>query len=77
MRQTVAENMRRARLTAGLLQEEIADAAGVDRTYVSALENCRYSTPIDLFERLAAALRITPALLLEDVGDVSADVTST
>jgi transcriptional regulator with XRE-family HTH domain len=61
-------------VASGLSQEELADAAGIDRTYVSALERCRYSASIDVLERLAGALRVTPASLLEDVGNVSAHV---
>ena len=45
-------------------QEELADRAGVDRTYVSAIERCRYSVSIDVLERLATALTIEAADLL-------------
>ncbi len=72
MRQILAENLRKARVAAGLSQEELADAAGIDRTYVSALERCRYSVSIDVLERLATALRVAPASLLSDGGDVPA-----
>ncbi len=77
LRQIFADNLRRARVAAGLSQEELADAAGVDRTYVSALERCRYAASLDVVERLATALRVPPASLLADVGDVSAHVGST
>ena len=72
LRQVFADNLRRARLAAGLSQEELADFAGIDRTYVSALERCRYAASVDVMERLATALRVTPASLLEDVEDVLA-----
>lgn len=71
LRQVFADNLRRARLAAGLSQEELADAAEIDRTYVSALERSRYAASLDVMERLATALRVTPASLLEDVGDVA------
>lgn len=71
LRQIFADNLRRARLAAGLSQEELADAAEVDRTYVSALERSRYAVSLDVIERLATALRVTPASLLEDVNGVS------
>ena len=61
----------------GLSQEELADAAGIDRTYVSALERCRYSVSIDVLERLATALSVTPASLLADVQHVPASVADT
>lgn len=71
LRQIFADNLRRARLAAGMSQEELADVAGIDRTYVSALERCRYAASIDVMERLATALRVAPATLLEDVGNVT------
>ncbi|MCL9998666.1 MAG: helix-turn-helix domain-containing protein [Erythrobacter sp.] len=74
LRQILADNLRRARVAAGLSQEELADAAGVDRTYVSALERCKYAASLDVMERLATALSVNPASLLADVGDVSAHV---
>lgn len=76
LRQIFADNLRRARVAAGLSQEELADAAEVDRTYVSALERCRYAASLDVMERLAAALRVTPASLLAEGGDVLANVGS-
>lgn len=76
LRHVFADNLRRARVAAGLSQEELADAAGVDRTYVSALERCKYAASLDVMERLATALSVTPASLLADVGDVSAHVDS-
>lgn len=72
LRQIFADNLRRARLAAGMSQEELADAAEVDRTYVSALERSRYAASLDVMERLATALRVTPASLLDDVGHVPA-----
>lgn len=71
LRQVFADNLRRARLAAGLSQEELADVAGIDRTYVSALERCRYAASVDVIERLAIALRVTPGFLLEHVKYVS------
>lgn len=77
LRQIFSDNLRRARVEAGLSQEELADAAEIDRTYVSALERCRYAASLDVIERLATALGVSPASLLEDVGAVSPHVSST
>ena len=66
LRTTLALNLRRLRSAAGLSQEELADRAGIDRTYVSALERERYAATIDMIERLAAALRVKPLDLLID-----------
>ena len=71
LRQILADNLRRARLAAGFSQEELADVAGIDRTYVSALERSRYAASVDVMERLATALKVTPASLLEDKQEVS------
>lgn len=70
LRQVFANNLRRARFAAEMSQEELADGAGIDRTYVSALERCRYAASMDVIERLAIALRVTPASLLEDAGHI-------
>lgn len=71
LRQIFARNLRRARLREGLSQEELADVAGIDRTYVSALERCRYAASVDVIERLAKALNVVPASLLESLEDGS------
>jgi len=72
LRQILAENLRRTRLAAGLSQEELAHVAGIDRTYVSALERSRFAASVDVIERLATALKVPPALLLQDVEDMPA-----
>lgn len=64
LRSHVAMNIRRLRLAAGLSQEALADAAGLDRTYVSALERSRYAVTVDVLERLALALDVDPAELI-------------
>ena len=64
IRETLAANMKRLRKTGGLSQEELASRAGVDRTYVSALERRVYAASIDLVARLADALEVEPDVLL-------------
>lgn len=64
LRDVLAENLRRLRVDAGLSQEALADMAGIDRTYVSAIERARYSASLDVIERLAVALRIDASELL-------------
>lgn len=67
LRRIFARNLRRFRQEAGLSQEALADAADIDRTYVSALERELYSASLDTIERLSKALQITAAqLLVED-----------
>lgn len=60
MRDTFARNLRRLRNDRGLSQEELADLADLDRTYISALERSIYAVSIDTFEKLAKALKADP-----------------
>ncbi len=60
----VAENVRQARKSAGLSQEELAHEAGVDRTYVSQVEGRKRNITVTVLARLASALGTTPDMLL-------------
>jgi len=64
LRRIFADNLRRWRTERGLSQEALAHAAGIDRTYVSALERQRYAASLDTIENLAAALGVSPVDLL-------------
>jgi transcriptional regulator with XRE-family HTH domain len=64
LRTVFARNLRRIRLEKGLSQEALADRAGLDRTYISALERERYSATVDTIEALARALAVNPPSLL-------------
>ena len=64
LRQILAKNLRHWRTLRGLSQEALADLAGIDRTYVSALEREVYSASLDMIEKLAEALAIEATLLL-------------
>jgi transcriptional regulator with XRE-family HTH domain len=65
LRDIFARNLRRYRLEAKLSQEALAHEAGVDRTYISALERSVYSASLDMIERLASVLDVEPSLFLE------------
>jgi transcriptional regulator with XRE-family HTH domain len=65
LRQIFGSNLRRIRTDRGLSQEALADLAGIDRTYVSALERQVYSASIDTIEKLATVLDVKPTELLE------------
>lgn len=60
-----AANVRRRRLELGLSQEELAEAAGVHRTYVGMLERGEKNVTIYNIERIALALHVEPASLLQ------------
>lgn len=63
-RENLARNLRTLRTSRGLSQEALAHAAGIDRTYVSALERRKYSVSIDRLDRLAERLGVEPYMLL-------------
>jgi transcriptional regulator with XRE-family HTH domain len=64
LRHIFAINLRRIRTERSLTQEGLADLAGIDRTYVSALERQVYSASLDTIEKLANVLRVEPQDLL-------------
>ena len=65
IREVFARNLRKARQAKGLSQEALAYDAGIDRTYISALERGVYSATIDMVAKLAAVLNIEPSELLQ------------
>jgi transcriptional regulator with XRE-family HTH domain len=64
IRNILALNLRQYRRAVGLSQEELAHRAEMDRTYISAIERCKYAASVDVLERLAAVLKVNPADLL-------------
>ncbi|WP_103702350.1 helix-turn-helix domain-containing protein [Paraburkholderia eburnea] len=61
-----AANVRRKRIELDLSQEALAERAGVHRTYVGMLERSEKNVTIYNIERIADALGVDPASLLED-----------
>ncbi len=59
--------LRKLRERAGLSQEQLADKAGVHRTYVSLLERDKKSPTLEVFFRLSKALQIAPSKFLARV----------
>jgi transcriptional regulator with XRE-family HTH domain len=64
IREALAANLRRLRQARGLSQEELADRAELDRTYISSLERCVYGASIDVVDRLARVLGVEAAELI-------------
>jgi transcriptional regulator with XRE-family HTH domain len=58
--------LRELRLARGISQEALADEAGLDRTYVSGCERGRRNVSLKNIHKLAAALHVKPADLLEN-----------
>ena len=63
-RTILAKNLRRLRKERGMLQEELAHLAQIDRTYVSALERRLYAATVDVMDKIAAALSVEIDVLL-------------
>lgn len=57
-RKIVANNLKALRDVKGVAQEELAARAGIDRSYISDLENGKYGLSIDKLENLAEALGV-------------------
>lgn len=64
---TLGAELRNARQEADLTQEQLAFAAGVDRTYISQLENDHKSPTVDILFRLCDTLGIATSELLRRV----------
>lgn len=60
----IGAELQRARLQAGLTQEELARRAKVDRSYISLLENDKKSPTLDMVFRLCDVLQVRPSSLI-------------
>jgi transcriptional regulator with XRE-family HTH domain len=63
-RRIFAQKLRQIRQIRGLSQEELADMAGLHRTYVGSVERSERNISIDNMERLATALEVDITELL-------------
>jgi len=63
-RRIFAQRLRHIRQIKGLSQEELADRAGLHRTYVGSIERSERNVSIDNMERLAKALEVDITELL-------------
>ena len=66
IRMIFAGNLKEIRDKQGLSQEELADIAGLHRTYVGSVERGERNISLDNMERLAGALKINIQDLLVD-----------
>lgn len=66
LRRVIGRNVRQMREAAGLSQEELAHRASVHVTYLSGVENGRRNPTVLVVGRLALALEIAAARLLDE-----------
>lgn len=59
------KRLRELRLERGLSQEKLAEMAGLHRNYVGVLERAGQTASLDAICKLAAALKLRPATLLD------------
>ncbi|HSV62341.1 MAG TPA: helix-turn-helix transcriptional regulator [Chthoniobacterales bacterium] len=59
------DNLRRQRKALGISQEDLADKAGLHRTYIGSVERGERNVSIDNIERLASAVGATIQQLLQ------------
>lgn len=62
---TFAKNVRRLRRESGMSQEELADRAGLHRTYIGMLERAEKNVTIYNIEKIGLALNVEPHVLLQ------------
>jgi transcriptional regulator with XRE-family HTH domain len=64
-RRILAQNVRRLRLARHLSQEDLAHAAELSQDQISDVENAKHSVTLDNIQRLAFALNVRVAELLD------------
>src|SRR5579884_3768433 len=65
---TFGRTVRRYRRDKGLTQEELADQTGIHRTYIGGIERGERNPTLLMIHRIADALGVSPARLLEEEG---------
>jgi transcriptional regulator with XRE-family HTH domain len=63
----LGDELRKARNSAKLTQEQLSFAAKIDRTYISQLENNKKSPTVDVLFRICDALGVSASDLLAHV----------
>lgn len=65
VRRRVGANLRQAREALGVSQEELADRAGIHRTYISGVERGVRNPTVTVLEKIAKAVKVKASVLLE------------
>jgi len=66
----VGNNIKKYRKKLGLSQEELADKAGLHRTYIGGIERGERNITLDSLQVIAVALDIAPVELIVEEKDV-------
>ena len=66
-KQILAFNLKRFRTSTGLSQEELADRAGLHRTYISSVEHAKRNVSLENIFQLAVGLKVDPQELLKPI----------
>ena len=66
-KQILAFNLKRFRISTGLSQEELADRAGLHRTYISSVEHAKRNVSLENIFQLAEGLKVDPQELLKPI----------
>lgn len=65
LREVFGRNVRSARIERGWTQEQLAFEANVKRAYVSEIESGKRNPSLDVVEKIANALGVSPSKLLD------------
>ena len=68
LQEEVGLNIRNLRNSRGLIQEQLALAADIDRSYVSRIELAKVSESLEILEQIALALGVAPKELFNERG---------
>lgn len=66
---SIGNNIKAARKALGMSQDALADAIGSNRVTISQYENGKYLPSVPALQRIADALRTTPAVLTGEEKD--------
>ena len=70
LRNIVANNIRKYRKKMNISQEELAERAGLHRTYIGGVERGERNITLDSLQTIANALSIAPVELIVEKADV-------
>jgi transcriptional regulator with XRE-family HTH domain len=66
----VGKNVKKYRKNLGISQEELADKAGLHRTYIGGIERGERNITLDSLQIIAIALGVAPVELIVEEEDV-------